>query len=312
MATNYRNVVVNLAKQEVGTIGGAASGDDKYIKYYNSITGTTFDVSSTPWCAIFVTYIMRHAGVPTTVCPNYAGCTNFRDTFLIPKGYWKTRSSYTPKPGDIIMFNWKGSTSKLDHTGIVESVSGGKVYTIEGNSTAGTKQSAVRRRSYALTSKYIIGYGAINLDGITVPSPVPNTVPSTNTLKDAVKRFQTWMNANYGTKLEIDGSFGPKSRFGAIKTLQTILNREYDANVPVDGLFGTKTTAAVKAVRKGSTGNLVYLAQGSLYGRGYDAGGFDGSFGPAMDRAVRKFQADKSLASDGSVGPATWKKLCSG
>lgn len=309
MATNYRDVIVNLARAELGTVGGAASGDDKYIKYYNSITGTTFSVSSTPWCAIFVTYIMRHAGVPTSICPNYAGCTNFRDTFLIPKGFWKPRASYTPKPGDIIMFNWKGSSAKLDHTGLVEKVSGGKVYTIEGNSTAGTNQSAVRNKSYSLTSKYIIGYGAINLDGITSPSPVPNATPSINT-KDYIKKFQTWMNTNYKMGLTVDGSFGPKSKMSATKVLQTILNQEHHANIPVDGLFGTKTTAAIVAIRKGSKGNLVFLAQGALYGHGYDASGFDGSFGPGMDSAVRKFQANKGLSVDGSIGPATWKKLC--
>jgi len=307
MATNYRSVITYLALQEVGTLGGAASGDDKYINYYNSIARTSFSVSTTPWCAIFVTYIMRHAKVPTSICPNYAGCTSFKNTFLVPNGLWKPRGSYTPKPGDIIMFNWSGSSAKLDHTGIVESVRNGKVYTVEGNSRGGTSKYGVRHNSYSLTSKYIIGYGALKLDNGAVIAP---EVPVTPSKIEYIKKFQTWMNNNYSAGLDVDGSFGPKSKTAAVRTLQTILTKAYRTNLDIDGSFGPKTRAAVRAIKQGSKGNLVYLAQGILYGRGYDPSGFDGSFGPGMDTAVRNFQRSKNLAVDGSIGPDTWQKLC--
>ena len=42
-------------------------------------------------------------------------------------------ASYTPAAGDIIFFDW-GNNGTIDHVGIVESVSGGTVNTIEGNS----------------------------------------------------------------------------------------------------------------------------------------------------------------------------------
>ena len=57
------------------------------------------------------------------------------------------------KAGDIIFFDW-GNNGTIDHVGIVESVNGGTVNTIEGNS--GDK---VARRSYRIGSSNIYGYG---------------------------------------------------------------------------------------------------------------------------------------------------------
>lgn len=67
----------------------------------------------------------------------------------------------------------------------------------------------------------------------------------------------------------------------------------------------------VKVLKKGSTGSAVKALQLLLIGYGYSCGnsGADGSFGSATDAAVRKFQSDKKLGVDGSVGPATWGKL---
>ena len=68
--------------------------------------------------------------------------------------YYARSSGYVPKPGDIIFF---GSSS---HVGIVESVTGSGssaiVNTIEGNTS-----DAVKRRSYSISSSYILGYGSV-------------------------------------------------------------------------------------------------------------------------------------------------------
>ncbi|MEZ3179485.1 peptidoglycan-binding protein [Streptomyces pimonensis] len=42
---------------------------------------------------------------------------------------------------------------------------------------------------------------------------------------------------------------------------------------------------------------------------GYDAGAEDGIFGPATETAIKAFQKDVGLASDGIVGPNTWRVL---
>ena len=58
-------------------------------------------------------------------------------------------------------------------------------------------------------------------------------------------------------------------------------------------------------------GDNVKWAQWHLVRAGYDIGksGIDGSFGPATDAAVERFQRAKKLQVDGRVGPATRKAL---
>lgn len=67
----------------------------------------------------------------------------------------------------------------------------------------------------------------------------------------------------------------------------------------------------VSVLKKDKTGPQVKALQALLIGYGYDLGrnGADGDFGPVTDSCVRKFQSRNGLETDGSVGPATWKKL---
>ncbi len=69
------------------------------------------------------------------IIPKYAGCVNGVAWFK-ERGSWQD-NSYEPRPGDIIFFDWddeNGQDGLSDHTGIVEKVENGRVYTIEGNS----------------------------------------------------------------------------------------------------------------------------------------------------------------------------------
>lgn len=60
---------------------------------------------------------------------------------------------------------------------------------------------------------------------------------------------------------------------------------------------------------KYNTAWAVTQLQKELQAWGYDPNGIDGSFGPGCEEAVKKFQQNNGLSVDGSVGPATKKKL---
>jgi hypothetical protein len=62
-------------------------------------------------------------------------------------------------------------------------------------------------------------------------------------------------------------------------------------------------------LRQGSSGPAVSALQQQLKDRGFDPGPIDGQFGPRTAAAVRAFQAQQGIATDGIVGPITSGKL---
>lgn len=71
------------------------------------------------------------------------------------RGQWAD-NSVEPSPGMIIFFDWayNGQDGTADHTGIVESVENGIVYTVEGNTS-----DSCAERHYAVGHSEILGYG---------------------------------------------------------------------------------------------------------------------------------------------------------
>lgn len=68
--------------------------------------------------------------------------------------------------------------------------------------------------------------------------------------------------------------------------------------------------------KKGASGYRVRLIQKILLGFNTttnslisNGGGADGSFGSSTESAVKRYQDEKGLTIDGSVGPKTWKEL---
>ena len=83
-------------------------------------------------------------------------------------------------------------------------------------------------------------------------------------------------------------------------------------NFPFDYIAGQPTAKCalnIRQLEEGMSGEDVKSLQGALNGRGYVCGNVDGIFGQRTKTAVKNYQSNKGLASDGIVGPNTWKKL---
>lgn len=121
---------------------------------------------------------------------------------------------------------------------------------------------------------------------------------------ESVKKAQNALKARWYDPGPIDGLFGAKTE-SAVKWYQS------DHGLTADGIVGPRTWAGLDppTVKKGSKGDVVKMLQRLLKSYGYDPGAVDGEFGDNTDSAVRQFQTDFGLPSDGIVGPKTWAML---
>lgn len=104
------------------------------------------------WCATFVSSIAIQADL-ADIIPLECGCGEMVN-LAKAAGIWKGRD-YTPKPGDVIMYDWTGKTPGwADHTGFVETDEGPAVVTIEGNAPGGK----CARRTVLKSDSQILGY----------------------------------------------------------------------------------------------------------------------------------------------------------
>jgi hypothetical protein len=83
------------------------------------------------WCALFVAWVWQHAGVemeggtaPYAYSGSFYGWVKEHGGKVLPAGA-------TPSPGDAVLYGWGPTAS--EHVGIVESVLGNEITTIEGN-----------------------------------------------------------------------------------------------------------------------------------------------------------------------------------
>ena len=114
----------------------------------------------------------------------------------------------------------------------------------------------------------------------------------------------------FATKAEADARMAELKKIGISGYVTTLGGSSED---PAPSTSDTEEVVDVKVsvLKKGAKGEQVKALQALLLGYGYDIGrtGVDGSFGSVTDTAVRKYQSRNGLTTDGSVGPATWRKL---
>lgn len=219
----------------------ADGSHQKILDIYNSHKPLPRGVKMLPsyaWCAATVSAVFIEAGLTDI---GFVECSCGRMIDLYKKaGRWKETDSFTPSPGDLIMYDWddKGTgdnTNAPEHVGMVVSVTGSNIKVIEGN-----KGDAVACRNIKVNGKYIRGYclpdyaskATTKKEVIEVELPVLKK----GAKGDTVKALQHLL-IGYGFpcgKTGADGSFG-----GA--TLIAVRDFQKDRGLAVDGSVGAKT-----------------------------------------------------------------------
>ena len=195
--------VLDLAKRQVG-YKETGKNQTKYARFFDVEAWQWFNTKKqgAEWCAIFICWLfaqdetlgqkqaLSFLGCPAPKNNAAAGCGYLYD-YMKAKGYKSDIKNV--KPGDIVFFK---SGSKCSHVGIAESVSNGKVITIEGN-----KDNQVKRVTHNISSN--IYFGVMSPDwskahfykqqeaAAPAPAPIPEApkpeVPSTYQMKVTTK-----------------------------------------------------------------------------------------------------------------------------
>ncbi|TDD70354.1 peptidoglycan-binding protein [Actinomadura rubrisoli] len=174
------------------------------------------------WCDMAVTYWARRSGNAGAVLPaGDRAYTVWHAEDFQKAGRWHsgtTAEVNAAKPGDIVFFDWGATNSMdaIDHVGVIEkALGGGRVQTIEGNTS-----DACKRR--VRDSAVIAGYGRPAYDG-------------SNWTEDMVKKLPQVAKGATGEHVE---------------SVQALLQARSHPEVSLTGRFDDTTEKAVKAVQK--------------------------------------------------------------
>lgn len=117
--------IINRALGEVGIKENPPNSNR--VKYNDWYYGKSVSGSSFPWCMTFIQWIYKDSGLlPIKTASCSALYNEFKKRGQIVKD---------PQPGDIVFFKWNTSNYPCQHVGLVVSVGGASIVTVEGNTS---------------------------------------------------------------------------------------------------------------------------------------------------------------------------------
>ena len=244
--------VLDIARAEIGY----HEQGDNITKYAAEMDRTNWyngPKNGFPYCDVFYDWLFYKAfGDPLgreMICQPAgsagAGCL-YSAQYYKSAGRWHTGN---PQPGDQIFFSY--SPGEYSHTGVVESVGGGQVVTIEGNTS-----DMVARRTYSEGDSRIVGYGRPRWEmaggsssgsGSSGSGSVGRILKKGCTGTDVTALQENLMALGYDL-----GRWGADGDFGN-DTYSAVVQFQRDHGLEADGEAGPDTLGAIeKALQEGS------------------------------------------------------------
>ena len=159
--------MIEIARSQLGVLEGGLGEKDKsgkWIPHSGNITdyGKFMGMDKQPWCASFVSWVMDKTFNGAKNKRNYALRGN---PSAAVDGLWSNFKAAgemhdIPEPGDVVIY--KNNTS---HTGIVETVNGKHITTIEGNTSSGNTFD--RNGGIVFRKEFTIGDGSSMANKLT-------------------------------------------------------------------------------------------------------------------------------------------------
>ena len=140
--------IIEKAKAEIGVCESPANSNN--VKYNTWYYGHPVSGAAYPWCCVFIAWLFK---AEQGLCKKTASCSDLYR-------WYKSRGQIvqTPTPGDLVFFKWNKNGNYIsDHIGIVVSVNGSVINTIEGNTSTTSNDNGgkvMQRNRYS----NIIGY----------------------------------------------------------------------------------------------------------------------------------------------------------
>lgn len=240
--------VILRAESQVGYLEKASNknlddptanpGRNNYTKYardFKEYAGENYQGQA--WCDMFLDdCFVKAYGVDNArkLLGGFSAYTPTSANYFKKMGRWYTKD---PQRGDVIFFK---NSQRINHTGLVYKVAGGRVYTIEGNTSGASgvvpNGGGVCRKSYDLGNSRIAGYGRPDYNIVGAKEETKKEQPA----KPAAEGGLDYMR---------DLVKGDKDQ-GEIGTLQRCLKDLGFYKGEIDHSFGSKTETAVKKFQK--------------------------------------------------------------
>lgn len=226
-STKTSSTVVDDKTKLLNTARGYIGKNGYYVCQTKLKLGAVYD-----WCAFAVSAIMKDCGF-------FGKYTDGVHSFASDEGRegdgkygtWFLKGSKTPQAGDLIMFKYASFTNPIDkysasHIGIVESVNGNTITTLEGNvdgdNANWAETSSFKRKTRYLSNSDIYSFFRLNWGKTTTTSTSTSTTNSTTTNKTNIQvtELSSATTVNYSVK--VTSNDGVNIRAGASVT-KTIL-----------------------------------------------------------------------------------------